>query len=122
MELLHYCNSLSKDDLQAQDYSWRLKKRIIRTSLILEVFFKKKKNSLRARAADIRFLGSLFNRCLTKSFASEDKEGQGASSKHGSASKTALKIPDSARTQNRQLPHNGPFGRHDEIRHDSIIL
>jgi len=49
---------------------------------------------------------SLFNRRLTKSFASEDKEGQGASSKLGSAFKTARKIPDSVLAQNGRLPHN----------------
>lgn len=63
-------------------------------------------NSLSAWAADIRFRGSLFSRRLTKSFASEDKAGQGASSKLGSAFKTARKIPDSVLAQNGRLPHN----------------
>lgn len=63
-------------------------------------------NSLSACAAVIRFRGSLFNKRLTKSFDSEDKEGQGASSKLGSAFKTARKIPDSVLAQNGRLPHN----------------
>lgn len=63
------------------------------------------KHVLRACAADILFRGSLTNRRLTKSLASEDREGHGGSSKTGSAFRTALKMPDSVRAQNGRLPH-----------------
>jgi len=43
---------------------------------------------------------------LTKSFPSGDTDGQGKSSKLGSALRTVRKIPDSVRAQNGRLPHN----------------
>lgn len=61
---------------------------------------------LKAWAAVILFRGSLFNNRFTKSFASEERAGQGCSSKLGSAFRTALKIPDSVRAQNGRLPHS----------------
>lgn len=65
-----------------------------------------KQHILKAWAAVILLRGSLLNKRFTKSFASEDKEGQGGSLKLGSAFKTALKIPDSVRAQNGRLPHS----------------
>lgn len=69
------------------------------------VFLTGMKHVLRAWAADILFRGSLTKSRLTKSFASEDREGHGGSSKIGSAFMTALNMPDSVRAQNERLPH-----------------
>ena len=62
-------------------------------------------NLLRAWAAVSLFRKSLFNNLFTKSIASGDKDGHGASSKLGSALRTARKIPDSVRAQKGRLPH-----------------
>lgn len=60
---------------------------------------------LSAWAAVSLFRKSLFNSLFTKSIASGDKDGHGASSKPGSAFRTARKMPDSVRAQKGLLPH-----------------
>ncbi|KAG0567684.1 hypothetical protein KC19_7G154400, partial [Ceratodon purpureus] len=61
---------------------------------------------VRACAAVMRLRISLFSNRFTKSFASGETEGQGASSKLRSALNAARKIPDSVRTQKGRLPQS----------------
>lgn len=89
------------DDLKSQNFIQdlkRLKPNVIHLNTLRDL--------LKACAAVILFRGSLFNNRFTKSFASEERAGQGCSSKLGSAFRTALKIPDSVRAQNGRLPHS----------------
>lgn len=63
-------------------------------------------NLLRAWAAVILFLWSLFRSLFMKSLASDDTAGQGESSRLGSDLRTERKIPDSVLAQKGLLPHN----------------
>lgn len=63
-------------------------------------------NLLSAWAAVILFLWSLLRSLFTKSLASGETDGHGASWKLGSARRTERKIPDSVRAQKGLLPHN----------------
>lgn len=66
-------------------------------------------NLLKAWAAVILFLWSLFRSRFTKSLASAEMVGQGVSSKLGSALSTERKIPDSVLAQKGLPPHNSIY-------------